>query len=526
MTIVKRIIRWVGIILGLLILIFAGALLYKWIAGPVFVNESLTFENELAIPPLLEPIERDGTKIFELTLQAGETEFFAGTKTQTWGANGTYLMPTIRASDQDNVEVHITSELGEMTTIHWHGMHLPAIMDGVHQIISPEETWEPYWQVHQQAATLWYHPHLHGVTGPHVYNGLAGMFIIDDANSQSLEIPQEYGVNDFPLIVQDRRFDENNQFVYANYESDLYGHKGMHGDTLLINGTVAPYLEVPAGMVRLRILNGSNARRYNFGFEDGREFYQITSDGGFLEQPVARTRMLLSAAERAEILVDMSDLNDVTLMSYPVVDWPVYEALISRLIDAVRDEDQQFKVLELRPQDVADVADVAAEYSSVPERLNTIERFEEAEAVTTRRFVFGDWNTINGQKMQIDRIDEVVYLDTVEIWEIFNDTGAYHPFHVHDVQFQILDRDGKAPLAHEMGWKDTVHLGIHETVRIMVEFKDYADPHVPYMYHCHVLEHEDHGMMGQFVVVADDSVEPEVITEAAEMGMTHEHTEP
>lgn len=349
---------------------------------------------------------------------------------------------------------------------------------------------------------------------------MAGLFILDDANSQILEIPKDYGVNDIPIIVQDREFDANGQFVYTANETDTIGHKGMHGDTLLVNGTYAPYLDVPAGLIRLRILNGSNARRYNFGFEDGREFHQIASDGGFLEQPVSRTTMLLGPAERAEILVDVSDLNDITLMSYAVDKWSTIDALGSKIWGTVRDEDQQFKVVELRPQDVPVV------YSTIPNQLNTIERFDEAEAVTTRRFVLADDHTINGQKMAIDRIDEVVRLGTTEIWEIYNDDGQHHPFHVHDVQFQILDREGNAPLSHEMGWKDTVLIDLHETVRIMMAFEDYADPHVPYMYHCHTLEHEDHGMMGQFVVVADDTVTPEVKTEAIEMGLSHEHGAP
>lgn len=171
---IKHILIGLGALIGLIVILLTGGLLYEYFTPPTFVNEDMAFKNALAIPPLLEPTERDGKKIFELTLQKGETEFLDGKMTQTWGANGTYLMPTIRAFEGDEVEVHVTNELGEMTTIHWHGMHLPAIMDGVHQIISPDETWQPFWQIHQQAATLWYHPHLMGLTGPHVYNGLAG----------------------------------------------------------------------------------------------------------------------------------------------------------------------------------------------------------------------------------------------------------------------------------------------------------------------------------------------------------------
>ncbi|MCI0712084.1 MAG: multicopper oxidase domain-containing protein [Chloroflexi bacterium] len=493
------------------------ALWYEGNAEPEYVNEDVEFEHALKIPPLLDFTEEDGKKVFHLTLQEGDTEFFEGVQTETMGANGSYLMPTIRATKGDDVEIRVTSELNERTTIHWHGMHLPAAMDGVHQIIEPDETWTPYWEIRQQAATLWYHPHLMGKTGPHVYEGLAGLFILDDENSASLNLPDEYGVDDIPLIIQDREFDDDGQFVYDANQTDFYGHTGMLGDTILVNGTYAPYVEVPGKMIRLRIVNGSNARRYNFGFSDGREFYQIASDGGFLERPLSRTRMMLAVGERAEILVDMSDLETVTLMSYAI---PTDKDRITRFFERVtgtqRDEEEIYKILELRPQPTIDSNFV------MPERLNTIERWDENEAVQTRTFRLGP-NTINGKKMALDRIDEVALVGTKEIWEITNRMPFHHPFHVHDVQFLVLERNGEPPPAYEQGWKDTVIVNSDETVRIMIEFKDYANPHVAYMFHCHILEHEDHGMMGQFVVVEDLSVEPEIQTEALDKRVGHNH---
>ena len=475
----------------LLVVAFAVLFVYEFVAGSATINGELEYTNELRIPPLLEPEEVDGTKIYNLTLQAGETEFFDGVMTRSWGANGTYLMPTIRAYEGDDIELRVRNELDRITTLHWHGMHLPPTMDGVHQVISPGETWQPYWQVRQQAATLWYHPHLHGETGLHVYNGLAGLFYLEDENSQSLDIPKEYGVNDFPIIVQDKQFAADGQFIYMNDGGE------MTGDTLIVNGTYAPYLEVPTGLVRLRILNSSNARNYNFGFDDNREFFQIASDGGLLEQPVPRTRLLLGTGERAEILVNVSELDTFTLISYAADGWLLYEGT-------------EFNVMELRAQNVP------SGYTTVPNQLNTIERYDETQAANTRGFVLDD-DTINGLALQIDRIDAVVHVGTQEIWEVSNDDDEFHVFHVHDVQFQILDRDGVEPELHEMGWKDSVIVDAGETVRLMMEFSDYADPHTPYMFHCHILEHEDNGMMGQFVVVADDSVTPEVRTELSEL---------
>lgn len=142
--------------------------------------------------------------------------------------------------------MRVTNELGQTTTLHWHGMHLPAAMDGgPHQQIASGTTWQPRWMIDQPAATLWYHPHPMGKTAEHVYHGLSGLFIIEDKNSASLALPDDYGVDDIPVIVQDREFDNEGQFVYQPNENWLHG-MGMFGDTILVNGTYAPYVTVPA----------------------------------------------------------------------------------------------------------------------------------------------------------------------------------------------------------------------------------------------------------------------------------------
>jgi bilirubin oxidase len=162
------------------------------------------------------------------------------------------------------------------------------------------------------------------------------------------------------------------------------------------------------------------------------------------------------------------------------------------------DEGQQFKVLELRPQ--------SGDFSSqkIPTRLNSIHRFNEADGVRTRKFILEAF-TINSKMMDPNRVDEIVKMGDTEIWEVSNNSPTYHPFHIHGVQFLILDRDGKKPPAYEQGWKDTVMVLPQETVRLIMQFRDFSDPHLPYMYHCHILEHEDMGMMGQFVVVQNPS---------------------
>jgi bilirubin oxidase len=463
-----------------------------WASSPALANEELTFEHQLAIPPLLEPAEQNGRKVYDLTLQEGEVEILPGLATRTWGANGPFLAPTIRASEGDEITINVTNELGEPTTIHWHGMHLPAAMDGgPHQEIDPGETWKPYWTVRQEAASLWYHPHLMGKTAEHVYKGIAGMFIIDDANSHRLDIPMTYGVDDIPLIIQDKTFSDTGELIYRRD-----GDNGMLGDTILINGTYNPHVDLPAKKVRLRLLNGSNARRYNIGFSDNREFHQIASDGGFLEAPVPLNRLVLSPGERAEIVVDLTDGNNVALMSYAL---GARDSFIEELGEAImgmgRDEGTIFNLIELRPQATDEIS------PPLPERLNSIARWEENQASNTRQFRFNNGSSINGLKMDMARIDEVVEAGDVEIWELRNPSFRSHPIHIHGVQFQVLDRNGSLPPPNEQGWKDTVTVNRDETVRVIMQFREYTDPEMPYMFHCHILEHEDRGMMGQFVVV-------------------------
>lgn len=501
MKIFLRAVLVIAVIIGFLVVSAVAATFYTVSKPPEFVNANLTLKNKLVIPPLLIPREENGEKVFDLTIQKGESEIFAGKKTQTWGYNGNILGPTIRFHKNDKVRMNVTNSLGETTTVHWHGMLLPPTADGgPHQEIPADETWSPAWTVINEASTLWYHPHTMDKTARQVYSGLAGMFVIDDENSDSLNIPKEYGVDDIPVIVQDRKFDAEGQLVYDHVHMMHEVTTGMLGNTILVNGTHAPYLELPAKLVRLRILNGSNARRYNFGFSDNRKFYQIASDGGLLPAPVERDRMQLFPGERAEILVDLSKNTDsVTLFSYPVAGDPnKVRGFILGAVSGATDERQQFKILEIRPTG----GNFAKQ--EIPQKLNNIKYFDEKSAVASRELRL-DTAAINGQKMDSSRIDEIVRAGDVEIWRISNQAPGSHPIHIHGVQFQVLSRNGQKPPAFEAGWKDTISLMPEEDVRLIMRFTDYADLNVPYMYHCHILEHEDMGMMGQFLVVDKDT---------------------
>ena len=341
-----------------------------------------------------------------------------------------------------------------------------------------------------EEATFWYHPHLMNKTAEHVYHGLAGLFIVKDPQSE-LALPDQYGTDDIPLIIQDKIFDADGSFNYPGTRS------GVKGDQFLVNGAVTPVFDAPAQFVRFRLLNGSNARIYNFGFSDDRQFHQIGTDGGLLERPVPLTRLRLSTGERAEILVDFSgeENSQVRLVSFSSELDNINPFWNSNAMD-----DSAFDIMTI---DVK--AATANPTTALPASLASINRLQEGQAARTRPFELemglSGPMTINGQSMDMNRIDQTIKLNDTEIWEITNNSDMPHPFHVHDIQFLILTRDGSPPAENEAGWKDTVLIMPHETVRIITHFSDFADPDKPYMFHCHILEHKDAGMMGQFVVV-------------------------
>lgn len=389
----------------------------------------------LEIPPLLAP-ERDGaTKVSRLAMQTGEAEFIAGQATATFGFNGNYLGPTLRAAKGDAVRIDVTNDLGEVSTVHWHGMHLPAVMDGgPHQTVAHGSTWSPEFTIQQPAATLWYHPHLMGETRRQVGMGLVGLFILDDQDPANEALPHLYGVDDIPVILQAQTFGSDGQFSF--------NRGGRGGDenpaTTLVNGAISPSINTPDSRLRLRLLNASSEGIYNLGFAGGEAFSQVASDGGLLKAPVTMTRLQLAPAERAEIVVDVAASGSMVLQSFgrngggrgggnnvPA------GALLT--INSTRE---------------------SAPPAALPTSLAVIERLSPGSAAQTRAFVLGgnDQNpTINGQSMtsmadMMDMSEAIqVKLGTTEVWNLINRSDDTHAFHVHDIQFQILDRDGSAP---------------------------------------------------------------------------------
>ncbi|HEX6888630.1 MAG TPA: multicopper oxidase domain-containing protein [Candidatus Nanopelagicales bacterium] len=441
----------------------------------------------LAIPPLDEGVAAPGGRRFDLTVDESTTDFGLDGPTPTLGVNQSYLGPTLRMRRGEEVQVDLTNALAESTTMHWHGMRVPARMDGgPHQLVEPGATWSPRWTVDQPAATLWYHAHPHGRTAEHVYRGVAGMILVDDPNEPATAVlPHEYGVDDVPVIVQDKRFDRDGQLVF---DQQGPSSTGFLGDTIMVNGTIGPYLDVSAVRTRLRLVNASTARIYRLGFADGRQFDLVATDGGLLTAPVRLDHVQLSPGERAEVVVTMAPGERVMLRNTS----PDFGG---RVGPNSRFGTGDFDVLELRAG-----AELAAS-PEVPSALASFQRLDPASASTTRTFTI-DAQIINRKPADLGRIDEVVPVGATEVWVLRNRDPQPHNFHVHTVQFQVLDLDGTPPPPELAGWKDTVYLAPGSEVRIIATFPESADPTWPYMYHCHLLYHEDSGLMGQFVVVA------------------------
>ncbi|MFH5836448.1 multicopper oxidase family protein [Proteiniclasticum sp. C24MP] len=474
--------KWIaGVIIGTF-LVFIGLLGLFLRPGEFPVNRDdgnedvvdTDTDRKLPVPALLEDKNpNDGISEFEISVQEGETEFISGLKTPTLGYNGSYLGPVIRVSRGDEVRMHIKNELSDETSVHWHGLEVEGTDDGgPHQVIAENGVWEPVFEISQPAATLWFHPHVIGTTAIQVYYGLAGLLIVEDENSKSLNLPDEYGVNDIPLIIQDRSFSEDGSFLYYDNMMD-----GAYGEHIMVNGAITPYLDVDQVKMRFRVVNGANASNFDLRLSDRSEFQQIASDGGLLESPVERDSLFITPGERAEIIVDFSKYEDG---------------------DVLELESDGERVMSFR------VGEEAEDTTEIPLELAEIEKMDQ-DLVTGFKSIeldgMGRMVTLNGRQFDMDRIDDDVAEGELEIWEITTNRSMMmgslgHPFHIHGTQFQVLSRNGEEPYQNEMGWKDTIFVNAGETVRIIVRFRFKG----VFMYHCHILEHEEAGMMGQLEV--------------------------
>ncbi len=464
-------------------------------------------QNKLPVPDTL-----NGNS-FNLTIQNGSVSFYSGFQTKTMGVNGSLLGPTLILKKGTQVQMNVKNNLTDTTTIHWHGMHVAPQNDGgPHTVILPGTTWQPQFTVMDIAATYWYHPHLHKKTAEHVTKGVAGFIIVRDEQEASLKLPRKYGVDDFPIVVQSRAFDAAKQFIVRS-ELD---------SVILVNGTKNPYLQVPAQIVRFRLLNGSTERTYYFGFKGNKSFFQIGGDGGLLNAPVLLTRLRLAPGERAEILVDFKSMQGQStyLISY-ASELPTgiigssSVGMGGSLPDYSNNKlnGTNFNILKI---DV--IAPTQNPITTIPSTLISNSPISISSANVTRILTFTSIGgmmsaagpfVINGTPFSMDKINYTIPLNNTEIWELRNQTLIAHPFHIHDVQFYLLSRNGNQVPLNERGRKDVVLVGPMETVRFITKFEDFSNSTVPFMYHCHLLTHEDDGMMGQFLITSPTDVREE-----------------
>jgi spore coat protein A len=451
------------------------------------------FGVPLPVPPVLEPVRReDGVDVYEIVQQEGQAEILPGLATPIWGYNGIFPGPTIEARRDRTVVVRQRNEQPVPVSVHLHGGVTPPESDGYPtDLIAPGGTKEYVYPLQQRAATLWYHDHRMDFTGPQVYRGLAGFFVVRDEEEEALPLPA--GDKAVPLMLTDRAFRENGSFFYPSRDPSLQGEPGVEdqfrdgvlGDVILVNGAPWPFLEVSATRYRFRILNASNARRYALELDpaprEGMSFVQVGSDGGLLASPIAHHRLPISPAERFDVVIDFSQ--------YAVDD---QITLANRFGDGSTAQVMQFRVVREERDD-----------SEIPAQLAEIERLDPGNASQTRRFRFHSGEVhghqgwiIDGEPFSPETIAAQPRLGEIEIWELRGNT--HHPVHLHLVHFQVLSRGGGEPAAHDAGWKDSINLDGGEEVRVIARFGGYRGK---YVFHCHNLEHEDMAMMANFEVV-------------------------
>jgi len=470
----------------------------------------------LPIPTLIEA--RDGEPV-KLLMQNTRHRFGAGPAVAARGISSTYLGPVVRVRSGDTIPFHVENRLEEETTVHWHGMLIPSQVDGgPHNTIEPGAVWKPELSVKQAPATNWYHPHPHRRTGRQVYSGLAGMMIVADGADRDRGLPVTYGVDDLPIVLQDKRFGPNGELIYALNMMDVM--HGFQGNTLVVNGAIGPVASVPPGFVRLRLLNAANARNFDLRFSDQRPFFVIAGDSGFLAEPVEVRNLIIAPAERYEVLVNFSDGKPVELLT-------TFQAqgMGPGMMMMPRGGPFGFAsgaqvFMQFKPDST-----LKASITRLPQKLARVAPPDFKSVVAQRTFVlemmgmhmagmmgmrgpggmmgrgFGDgggpgqFMGINGRPFAMDRVDVTVKQKTAEIWEIVSPMMP-HPFHVHGASFRILSNGGGLPSPEQSGWKDVVL--VWQRAEILVRFDQPATSKKPFMYHCHILEHEDHGLMGQF----------------------------
>ena len=382
--------------------------------------------------------------------------------------------------------------------VHVHGAKTPPESDGY-----PEDWYVPgksrtyYYPNRQEPAMLWYHDHTMGINRLNTYAGMFGLFLVRDAVEDALDLPK--GAYEVPLVICDRFLLDNGSLDYpVSGDPEKPWVPECFGNVMLVNGKAFPYLDVEPRQYRFRVLNAANARFFHLSLANDQKFHQIGTDQGLLPAPVEIERTMLAPGERADLIIDFSGRagEKIVLQSYP---FPIL----------------QFRVAAAKSNDAG----------RMPATLRAVPKTAESTAVRTRPLVLQEMKSMKGESMGMmlnntpwhAPITEKPELDSTEIWKFINTTDDSHPIHLHLVKFQILDRRRFEPFLYqstgevrytgpveppdpeEAGWKDTVRAHSNMVTRIIVRFEGYVGR---YVWHCHVLEHEDNEMMRPYEVVA------------------------
>ena len=496
----------------------AGALNLLNVKGLPFTGAGLASSTDKDFNPDLE---------LSLTAASSQVPIFPGELTTVWTYSGqvikgdsnslinqdqSYLGPIIRARRNQKIRLHFNNNLPAGSIIHWHGLHVPADMDGHPMYVIPSgKTFTYEFEVLNRAGTYWYHPHPHGRTGHQVYGGLAGLFVVSDDEEDKLNLPDK--ALDIPLVIQDRMFNRNNQLIYlprGMHDSIT----GMLGDTICVNGRPDFKLSVSTRIYRLRILNGSNSRIYKLAWGDGTPLTVIATDGGLLEKPVQKKYIVLGPAERIELWADFSkypvgtSLELVSKYFEPAVQGSRMGPRRGMMGGDILPNGAPVSILKI------DVVKKEKETRSLPKKLSSVERYHPRDTDNfdnPRQFSFfmrHMHGLINGRTFQMQEVagDEMVRLNSTELWELSNDDRSMgmmmmpmpHPVHLHGKQFQVVERSGVLHSGYvDDGWKDTVLLMPGERAKIVTSFTDYPGL---FLYHCHILEHGDMGMMRNYLI--------------------------
>jgi blue copper oxidase len=440
-----------------------------------------SFANPVAIPAVL-----DG-KSGVLEAKSGIATLGTGISVNAMGYGSSAILgATIHINQGETFQLDFKNSLSEATNIHWHGLEVPALQDGYPTNLTASGSSFLYdFKVKNRPGTYWYHPHPDMATARQTYLGLAGFFIVGSAEEDALGLPS--GEFDVPLVVQDKRLNSGLSYDPSDDDHNI----GMFGESVLVNGTAGSMLEVATRTYRFRLLNGSNARIYNFALSSGAAFQLIGTDGGLLDAPAPVTAVSLAPGERADVLINFggNSVGDEVFLQ-------------SNTFEGTKTQGKQaFKILKFK------VGTKVNDPFVLPTTLMTVEKIAESDAVATRTFNIGHSmshggmmasgmiHPLDGKFFDSNRIDEVVKAGSVEVWEFDNTDGTEtHPMHLHAGQFQVLSRTGGRGRVEswEKGWKDTVLAFPGEKVRIIVRFSDNLGK---YVFHCHNLEHEDGGMM-------------------------------